>query len=152
MIKSDSQLRRTKEQIANFKTAIERAIASPKSSGMSAEISVAYVDGLRGQLAQLEAEVERYRRLKDGDVTIVKIKSLDDLPLALLEIRIARRKSQSDIARGLGVAPQQVQRWEADEYQSASFPMLCEIARILGVSLADGITIEPHAHTGEIAV
>ncbi len=152
MIKSDSQLRRTKAHIASFKAAIEKATRNPMSSDMSAETATSYLESLRGQLAQLEDEVERYGRLKTGDVSIIEIKSLDDLPRALLEARIARGKSQSDIARSLGVAAQQVQRWESDEYQSASFPMLCEIARLLGIALSDGIVIEPAATYQMIAV
>lgn len=40
------------------------------------------------------------------------------------------------------MALQQVQRREADSYESTSFPMLCEIARLLGVNLSRGVTIE----------
>jgi DNA-binding XRE family transcriptional regulator len=142
MIKTDKQLKATRELVKEFQQAIAKAESGRGRSTTKPEASKAYVAGLRSQLEQLTLEITRYERLKGGDLSLIAVGSLDDLPRSLVETRIARGKSQSELARELGVAPQQVQRWEADDYQSASFPMLCEIARLLGVSLSRGITIE----------
>lgn len=142
MIRTDKQLKTTRELVKEFQQAIAKAESGRGRSAMKAEALKAHVAGMRSQLEQLTSEIRRYERLKEGDVSVIAVATLDDLPRGLIETRIARRKSQSELARELGVAPQQVQRWEADDYQSASFPMLCEIARILGVSLSRGVTIE----------
>lgn len=142
MIKSDKQLKATRELMKEFQQAVTKAESGRVRSAMKPDAFKAYVAGMRSQLEQLAAEVERYERLKEGDLSLIAVGSLDDLPRSLIETRIARGKSQSDLARELGVAPQQVQRWEADDYQSASFAMLCQIARTLGISLSRGVTIE----------
>lgn len=142
MIKTDKQLKTTRELVKEFEQAVMKAESGRGRSTMKPDAFKAYVAGMRSQLEQLTAEIERYERLKTGDLSLISVGSLDDLPHSLIETRIARGKSQSELARDLGVAPQQVQRWEADDYESASFPMLCEIARILGVSLSRGVTIE----------
>jgi HTH-type transcriptional regulator/antitoxin HigA len=142
MIKTDKQLKASRELIKEFQQAITKAESGRGSSTMKPQAFKAYVAGMRSQLEQLTVEIERYERLKSGDMSLITAAALDDLPRSLIETRIARGKSQSELARNLGVAPQQVQRWEADDYQSASFPMLCEIARLLGVTLSRGVTIE----------
>ena len=142
MIKTDKQLKATRELAKEFAQAIAKAESGRGRATMKPEASKAHVAGLRSQLDQLTLEIERYERLRGGDLSSIAVGSLDDLPRGLIETRIARGKSQSELARELGVAPQQVQRWEADDYQSASFPMLCEIARLLGISLSRGVTIE----------
>lgn len=142
MIKTDKQLKATRELVKEFQQAIAKAESGCGHSTMKPEALKGYVAGLRSQCQQLTTEIERYERLKEGDLSLITVGSLDDLPRSLIETRIARGKSQSELARELGVVPQQVQRWEADDYQSASFPMFCEIARLLGVSLSRGVTIE----------
>ena len=142
MIKTDKQLKTTRELAKEFQQALTKAESGRGRTAMSPDAFKAYVAGLRSQLQKLTSEVERYEKLKGGEVSLITASSLEDLPRSLIETRIARGKSQSELARELGVAPQQVQRWEADDYQSASFPMLCEIARILGVSLSRGVTVE----------
>ena len=142
MIKTDKQLKATRELVKEFQQVIAKAESGRGPSAMKPEARKGYVTGLRSQCQQLTTEIERYERLKEGDLSLITVGSLDDLPRSLIETRIARGKSQSELARELGVVPQQVQRWEADDYQSASFPMLCEIARLLGVNLSRGVTIE----------
>jgi HTH-type transcriptional regulator/antitoxin HigA len=143
MIKTDKQLKATRELIKEFQQSIKKIESSGSArSTMKPAAFKAHVAGMRSQLEQLITDIERYERLKGGDISLITATTLDDLPRSLIETRIARGKSQSDLARELGVAPQQIQRWEADDYQSASFPMLCEIARLLGMTLSRGVTIE----------
>jgi DNA-binding XRE family transcriptional regulator len=142
MIKTDKQLKVTRELVREFEQVLAKAESGRARSAMKPEAHKAHVAGMRSQLEQLSSEIERYERLKGGDMSLINAATLDDLPRSLIETRIARGKSQSELARELGVAPQQVQRWESDDYQSASFPMLCEIARLLGLTLSHGVKIE----------
>ena len=50
-------------------------------------------------------------------------------------MRIAAGLSQEELAVKLGLKPQQIQRYEATEYQAASFERVQEIMRVLGVRL-----------------
>jgi transcriptional regulator with XRE-family HTH domain len=44
--------------------------------------------------------------------------------------------AQESLARRLGVKPQQVQRYEATEYGSASFARILKVVQALGLSMA----------------
>ena len=89
-------------------------------------------DGLASQLAGLKDELKEYERLKTG-MTAIRVGSFDELADGLIKVRIADGLSQRALAQRLELKEQQVQRYEAERYASASFRRLCEVARALGV-------------------
>lgn len=123
MIKTDRQLRHTEQEIARFEDALG-------SHAMGASR-----DALLSVLNDLRQDVADYEALKRGDLAKAKSTSTYGLPEVIIRTRIARGLSQSDLADKLGVKPQQVQRWEADDYESINAARLFEIADILGVRM-----------------
>ena len=65
----------------------------------------------------------------------VEIESLDDLPDGLIKARIASGLSQKDLADRLNLKEQQIQRYEADRYASASLQRIQQVARAIGVGV-----------------
>ena len=47
------------------------------------------------------------------------------------------RVTQEDLAVRLGIKPQQIQGYEASDYQTASFARLLEIARVLNLDIRE---------------
>jgi HTH-type transcriptional regulator / antitoxin HipB len=74
------------------------------------------------------------------DITSREITSLHELPIALIEARIAARLTQRQLAERIGVAEQQVQRWEANDYSGVGLDRLQSIADALGVQIHETIT------------
>jgi ribosome-binding protein aMBF1 (putative translation factor) len=70
---------------------------------------------------------------------ILELDSLEGLPKVLIQARIAAGLTQEDLAARLGVKPQQIQRYEASDYQTASFARLREIARLLGLDVRERV-------------
>ena len=64
-------------------------------------------------------------------------KDCDDLPDILIRARIARGMSQKELADFLGLKEQQIQRYEAERYRSASLDRLIEIADALSVRISE---------------
>ena len=60
-----------------------------------------------------------------------------------VEARVASGLSQRDLAERLGLKEQQIQRYEATEYASASLRRIREVVGALGVDLAGQITCAP---------
>jgi transcriptional regulator with XRE-family HTH domain len=56
---------------------------------------------------------------------------VETLPDTLIRARIAAGLSQAALAERLGMKPQQVQRYEATKYASASLTRLLEVARAI---------------------
>jgi DNA-binding XRE family transcriptional regulator len=94
---------------------------------------------------QMEADLLReqmahHEKLRDGRITSRKIISLYELPTALIEARIAAQLTQLQLAERIGVAEQQIQLWEADEYSDVDLTRLQDIADALGVQMHGTIT------------
>ena len=135
MIKNDRQYRITKSQAAKLEQALARPEKRVASSKVHPLLLKAQSDALRSQLADLRSEIKQYENLRSGKRTTLNVKSLDNLPQALIQGRIAAGLSQKELAARLGLKEQQIQRYEATDYASASLTRVCEVARSLGLKL-----------------
>jgi ribosome-binding protein aMBF1 (putative translation factor) len=134
MIKNERQYRITKAQAENFRQTIAE-LKSSQSQGTHPVLRKAQGEALKSQLADLQRELREYERLRAGKQKIVALGSLEELPKTLIQARIISGLSQEALAVKLGLKPQQVQRYEATEYRSASLERVTEVARVLGVKL-----------------
>lgn len=99
---------------------------------------------LDGQIATLDAQLRDYEALRAGQVAVVRADSLAELPDALVRARIGSGLTQRELAERLGLKEQQVQRYEAENYASASLSRLQEVMRVLGVELQAGLELPAH--------
>ena len=95
----------------------------------------AQLAGLKSQLEDLRSEIQEYEALRSGKRRMIALDSIEELPKTLIQARIAAGLSQEELAAKLGLKPQQIQRYEATNYQSASLERVNEIVRVLGVKL-----------------
>ena len=137
MIKNERQCKITKSQIAKFEAALDELAAR---DGANTRLRTLEADALRSQLDELRDEVTQFEQLRSGGPKQIRIDSLDELPRALVKARIAGGLSQKDLAERLGLKEQQIQRYEATDYGSASLTRLKEIAQALGVNIAGEMT------------
>ena len=135
MITNEKQQRSTRMLIDKFKAArtVLNDVADPT---MPAILLQAQRDALESQIIELEEEVALYDRLRSGKVTHFEAQGLSELPDILIQARIARGMSQKDLGACLGLKEQQVQRYEAERYRSASLDRLIEISDALGVQIS----------------
>jgi len=141
VIKNEREYRITKAHVAKFRATLNELTATPRPKNVHPKLWGAQKAGLKSQLQDLEAELHEYEKLKTGGVKILELDSLDGLPKVLIQARIAAGLTQEDLAGRLGVKPQQVQRYEASEYQTASFARLREIARLLGLRVRESVEL-----------
>ncbi len=134
MIKNERQYRITRVQAERFARTITEVTASPNAA-IHTKLRKAELDGLRSQLDDLKRQLEEYEALRSGKRRVIALDSIEELPKTLIQARIAAGLSQQDLAVKLGLKPQQVQRYEATNYQSASLERVNEIVRVLGVKL-----------------
>ena len=70
--------------------------------------------------------------------------SLTGLATLLVKARIARGWTQRRLAEALGVAEQQIQRYESTDYRSASLARICDVADALGVAVTEKAEFRDH--------
>lgn len=96
---------------------------------------------LDGQIATLDVQLRDYEVLRAGQVAVVRVDSLAELPDALVRARIGSGLTQRELAERLGLKEQQIQRYEAENYAGASLSRLQEVMRALGVELRAGLEL-----------
>ena len=133
MIKNERQYRITKTQAEKFQQTIAAVTAEPDRS-LPAALRQAQLDGLKSQLKDLRDELNQYEVLRSGKRQIIALDSIEDLPRTLIQARIAGL-THEELTAKLGIKPQQIQRYEATDYRSASLERVNQIVRVLGVKL-----------------
>jgi DNA-binding XRE family transcriptional regulator len=140
MIKNEREYRITKAHLAGFEGGLtandEREFPPNVDPGMKQLMH----DAIASQIETFRREIDHYERLRDGHITSREITSLHELPIALIEARIAARLTQRQLAERIGVAEQQIQRWEANDYSGVGLDRLQSIADALGVQIRETIT------------
>ncbi len=135
MIKNERQYRITKAQVERFSQTLDSVKQrSDESEGLHPLIARAQEDALKSQLADLEEELREYESLKAGKFPMDELSVVAELPTALIKARIAQGLSQKDLAERLGLQEQQIQRYEATDYASASLTRIKEIVGALGAA------------------
>lgn len=133
MIKNERQYRIAKAQAGKFSHAIDEAETSGGS--LDSTLLKAEIDGMRSQLQDLNFELREYENLRAGKYDALQVDAFDELPDALIKARIASGLSQKDLAEKLNIKEQQLQRYEATSYESASFERLKEVVNALGLRI-----------------
>jgi HTH-type transcriptional regulator / antitoxin HipB len=101
-------------------------------SNLSERLLQAEKKGIQVLIDRLRLEVIEYDNLKQQK-TPIKIGSIEDLAIGLIKARISVGMTQKELAAKIGVQEQQIQRYEADRYASASLARLTEIAHALEI-------------------
>lgn len=83
----------------------------------------------------LQKNIEAYVSVRDGQVNLFGVASVDDLAKAAVAARIARGWTQRDLAEVLGTSEQNVQKDEARNYEHVGLAKLAEIIEALGYNL-----------------
>jgi HTH-type transcriptional regulator / antitoxin HigA len=138
VIANERQYQHTRKQIVELEHLLASVVAGTAGDDGFRDIQKAALDG---QLADLHEEIVEYENLRSGAVTVIESASLSGLADALIKARIARGWTQADLAEALGVAEQQVQRYEASRYRGASFARLCDVAAALQANVSETITL-----------
>lgn len=132
MIKNTQQENLTKEKIAELIRHKDTVLADQEMSEIEKTYSANSFDAM---ISSLTEELEEYQSLKTGNLQILEAKSLEELPIVIMRARIAQGMSQTSLAKKIGIQPQQIQRYEANDYQNISFDRLIKIAKAVGVSV-----------------
>jgi transcriptional regulator with XRE-family HTH domain len=146
MIKNERQYRITKAQAAEFAKALKQLESEPVR-GLHPKLQQAQIAAVQSQYADLEAELREYEALQGQRPAVLEARSLNELPRALIRARIALGLSQKDLADKMRLKEQQVQRYEASEYASASLERIREVATALGVRVAENIFLPGYEPT-----
>jgi ribosome-binding protein aMBF1 (putative translation factor) len=135
MIKNEKQYRITKAQLRRFEEALAELARQDRPSNISPRLWQAQRDAAESQLRELQEQINAYECLHVGKSKELVLEAVEDLPKTLIRARIASGMTQEGLAHRLGVKTQQIQRYEATEYESASFARVLKVVQALGLRM-----------------
>ncbi|MDQ6839291.1 MAG: helix-turn-helix domain-containing protein [Actinomycetota bacterium] len=135
MISNEVQYKATVAHLRQFEQALAN-LAADSPRGKRTKLQRLETDAFAAQADDLRAEIAEYQQLRSGRVSTLEAATLGDLASVLIRARIARGMTQGQLAEALGVAEQQIQRYEASGYRSASLARICDIAEALHIDIA----------------
>ncbi len=133
MIKNDRQYEYTKKKLHEFEQDLKaiRKKYSPDKNKV-ALLSQGYVE----HIAQLEAEIEEYEKMKNSPLpNVLRIHNLVEISHQLVRLRIARRLTQAQLATRIGCKQADVSRLEREDYQGYTISQLKKIAASLDAEI-----------------
>ena len=137
MIKNERQYRITKAQVEKFRKSLSEIEKEKKTANIHPLLLKAEKDAQASQLLDLQREIQEYEDLRTGKFPVFELLSIEDLPKTLIKARIALGLSQKDLAERIGLQEQQIQRYEAIDYESASVARVKEIIKALNLKIKD---------------
>jgi hypothetical protein len=152
MIKNEREYRIANAAAARFREAIAEISKEPDSANSADDWKRSlFIDATKSQLDDLNAEITDYERLRSSPPSGLPVNSLNALPTALIQARVAAGMTQKSLAETLNMKEQQIQRYEATGFASASLTRLIAIASALGVELQGEMKLGSTATAGKDA-
>ena len=123
-----------KRQLSIAHKEVEILIEKIKPLSASNEIlDLLQVYAWKSRIEDLTEEIEEFQFLESTTELEFsnKIGSKEDLLKAVISLRIASGMTQKQLAEAIMVQEQQIQRYEQDDYRTASFERIVQILRVL---------------------
>lgn len=142
MIANEKQYRITRKKAQDFAQAIEQhRISGHLQVGVDPRLLQAEREAMESQLQDLRAELSAYEQLKSAELSEIRGATFEELADGLIKARIASGLNQRELAERMDLKEQQVQRYEAERYATASYTRLCEVANALGVRVENKVVL-----------
>src|SRR5260370_10252616 len=135
MIKNEKQYRITKAQARRFEEALAELARQERPANIKPRLWQAQRDAAESQLRELQEQIDAYERLHMGKSKELVLEDVEDLPNTLILARIAAGITQEGLAHRLGRKTQQIQRYEATDYESASFARIRKVIHALDLRM-----------------
>jgi ribosome-binding protein aMBF1 (putative translation factor) len=135
MIKNEKQYRITKAQARRFEEALAELARQQRPATITPRLWRAQRDAAESQLHELQQQINAYEQLHVNRNKELVLAAVEDLPRTLIRARIASGLTQEGLAHKLGMKTQQVQRYEATEYEGASFARIRKVVQALGLRM-----------------
>ena len=151
MIKNERQYLATMSEVERF----ERLLAESERSDADEDdvhplIAKARRDASNSMLLDLKADLQEYESLKAGKFDMSGLMIVTILPELLIKARISQGITQRELAERIGLKEQQIQRYEATDYASASFSRIMDV--VAGLVAEKVISTLPDEETNKLSV
>jgi ribosome-binding protein aMBF1 (putative translation factor) len=139
VIANERQYHITKTAAREFEEALARL--DTVEVHRSPEMRRVMREAMESQVEELHEELATYEALRGGQVRVLELESLAELPEALIRARIAVGLTQKELAQRLRLKEQQIQRYEATRYAGVSLERIRAVGEALGVTIREQVIL-----------
>jgi HTH-type transcriptional regulator / antitoxin HipB len=132
MIKNEKQYWITRKHLINMQAGIDKIQSHEKPIPPKEELILVSLNVMK---QQLENEISAYTHLRSGPLSTFSERSIDKLPELLIEFKINSGMTQKEFAKKIGMKEQQLQRYEAENFESISLRNLLKILHAIGLEI-----------------
>ena len=132
MIQNEKQYKITKKLLSEVVAKIKQLKSDKEQDPLSIQLILATTENFR---KDLEKQIKDYEKLKFAKTSVLKERSLSDLPSIIIEYKIAHNLTHKEFAKLLGLKEQQLQRYEAEGFKTVSFQNLMKFINIINLDL-----------------
>lgn len=123
--------RHTKETVESMEFALQDyRQRAPQESTLTPVMQQLTMDGMQSLIDEWRQEMRDFEALLCGERR-VEVRSLDDVPAALILGRLAAGLTQKQLAQRLGLSAGQVSRYETTRYRTVRLGRILEVAHAL---------------------
>ena len=132
MIRNDNEYKAALKTLDEQRQQLEQYRAKLDAERMAADDIDEVMEAMLSSHEDLEDEAKRYEGYQAGDLgSLATLRSLDDLGIALIALRIAAGLTQRELASRLKVNESSVSRDERNEYHGVTFQRASRILHAL---------------------
>ncbi|KUJ49771.1 helix-turn-helix transcriptional regulator [Chryseobacterium sp. JAH] len=129
MIKNEKQYAITNKKRKEFLRSLEKLQVDSQSNDKFKKIMQ---DAIKSQIETFDRELKEYEKLTN-EKPIIFSSPIENLSETLIKARIVTGLSQNDLAKIVGLKEQQIQRYEANNYESANLERMLSIANAMNI-------------------
>ena len=144
MIKNEKQYKITKKKLEEFTEAILKKQNSHDPLSATDQLILISLQDMQEQFVN---EIAVYERLKTNTSFRLDERSIDELPELLIEYKVQSGFTQKEFSQKIGMKEQQLQRYEAENFNSISFKNLLKILHAIGLEITVRGTIAGSNHS-----
>ncbi|HBB33199.1 MAG TPA: DNA-binding protein [Cyanobacteria bacterium UBA8803] len=147
MIKDDQHYRNIQSWVQKFEQSLSQLDRNENEKAQNnPQLREAYRNGIQRKLDDLRKEIQDYETLTTHDPKIplvLKLEDINDLPLLLIKARMAAKLSPKELADLAGLEEAQIQEYEENDYETASFLDVIAVFDALDIKVQKGEFLLP---------
>jgi DNA-binding Xre family transcriptional regulator len=132
MIKNEKQYKISKKKLVELNQAIMEKQIGPEPLPAKDQLLLVSLQIFQ---EQLEKEILAYDLLKTKASSVLDERSIEELPDLLIEFKILCGLTQKEFSQKIGMKEQQLQRYEAENFDSISFKNLLKLLHAAGLEV-----------------
>lgn len=150
MINNEKEYRSTRAALSGFEDALMKYdVLKAIESGIDPMIARAQRASYERQAAELRDQLSAYEALRNGKIRELEVHGVSQLGRSLVEARVARGLTQRELANLAGLQEQQIQKYEKEQYGSASLSRIAHVASTIGFNFVAKLTLTGESPAGD---